>query len=75
MIKVSPTYSTGFNFVQISSLPYDQQLAFSDWIPASSISTIEINNISLPDCVAYQEYNYWFECLFLRIGGMLESSF
>jgi hypothetical protein len=75
MIKVSPTYSKEFNFVQISSLPYDQQIAFNDWVPASSITALEINNIFLPDCVAYQEYNYWFECLFLGIGGMLESSF
>lgn len=75
MFKVSPTFSKGFNFVQISSLPFEQQIAFNEWVPQSSIKHLTINNITLRDCVAYQEYNYWFEFNFLKSSGILESSF
>jgi hypothetical protein len=75
MFKANPTFCKGFNFVQISNLPFDQRMAFDEWIPDSSVQRLIINDISLPDCVAYQEYSYWFEFLFQKNGGILEVSF
>jgi len=75
MIKVSPTYSKNFSFVQISCLPQAQQEAFMQWVPMSSLQKLTINNISLTDCVDYQEYNYWFDFQFQTISGLLETSF
>ncbi len=61
MLKASPTFHKGVNFVQISSLPFEQQSIFEDWIPQNSLIKMEINNITLEDCVDYQDYTYWYD--------------
>jgi hypothetical protein len=75
MFKVSPNYSTNLSFIQVSSLPIEQQVAFMHWIPETSLQQLTINNITMTDCVDYQEYNYWFDFQFHKSGNMLETSF
>lgn len=74
MLKASPTFHQGINFIQISSLPYEQQELFGLWVPESAMMKLEINNISLPDCVEYQDYAYWFDFQFESKNSLLESS-
>ena len=75
MIKVSPTFSNGFDFVQISSLPFFQQNAFREWIPQSSLFKLTLNDITMTDCVFYQEYAYWFDSFFKKVDTLLDNSF
>jgi len=74
MLKATPNFHQGINFIQISSLPYQQQELFSLWIPQSAKIEIEINNIRLPDCVNYQDYAYWFDFQYQKQNSLLESS-
>ena len=74
MLKASPTFFEGVNFVQISSLPYEQQSIFQDWIPANSLLKVEINSIMMDDCVDYREYNYWFDFKYQKNSSSLEYS-
>jgi hypothetical protein len=74
MLKATPNFHQGINFIQISSLPYEQQELFSAWVPQSAMMKLEINNISLPDCVEYQDYAYWFDFQYQNQNSLLESS-
>jgi hypothetical protein len=74
MLKASPNFHQGINFIQISSLPYEQQELFGRWIPQSATMQMEINNIRLPDCVEYQDYTYWFDFQYQNQNSLLESS-
>lgn len=75
MLKASPNFHQGINFIQISSLPYEQQELFGTWVPQSAKMKLEINNISLHDCVEYQDYAYWFDFQYQNQNSLLESSF
>lgn len=59
-MKVSPTYIQEFAFVQLSTLPLDQQVAFRHWIGEEQLMTLQLNGIPLKQCVDYDAYNYWF---------------
>ncbi len=74
MLKASPNFHKGVNFIQISSLPFEQQIDFKQWIPASSLMEIQINNILMIDCVEYQDYNYWFNFQFEQNNTLLDIS-
>jgi hypothetical protein len=74
MFKVSPTFHNGINFVQISSLPFDQKECFKNWIPMNSVLRMEINSITLSDCVEYSEYEYWFDYQYKKAETRLEIS-
>ncbi|MGM0579842.1 MAG: hypothetical protein ACQETL_04130 [Bacteroidota bacterium] len=74
MLKASPNFHQGINFIQISSLPYEQQELFASWVPQSAKMKMEINNITLPDCVEYQDYAYWFDFQYQNQNSLLESS-
>jgi aromatic ring-cleaving dioxygenase len=74
MLKASPTFHRGVNFVQISSLPYEQQSSFQDWIPKNSVLKMEIHNIAMDDCVDYQDYTYWFDFKFQQNSSIFEYS-
>lgn len=74
MLKASPNFHEGVNFIQVTSLPYEQQQLFKSWIPETSILNIEINNIVLSDCVDYQDYTYWFDFQYQTQDSLLESS-
>ena len=74
MLKASPNFHQGINFIQISSLPYEQQELFASWVPQSAKMNLEINNIHLSDCVEYQDYAYWFDFQYQNQNSLLESS-
>ncbi len=74
MLKASPTFHKGVNFVQISSLPFEQQLSFQDWIPQNSLLRMVINNITMDDCVDYQDYTYWYDFKYARNSASLMYS-
>lgn len=74
MLKASPYFHQGINFIQISSLPHEQQQIFEMWVSQSAMMQLEINNIPLPDCVEYQEYAYWFDFQYQKQNSFLESS-
>jgi hypothetical protein len=74
MLKVTPNFHQGINFIQISSLPYEQQELFESWVPQSAMMKLEINNITLSDCVEYQDYAYWFDFQYQNHNSILESS-
>ena len=74
MLKASPNFHQGINFIQISSLPYEQQELFASWVPQSAKMKLVINNISLLDCVEYQDYAYWFDFQYQNHNSLLESS-
>ncbi len=75
MLKAIPTYDQKFSFIQIASLPFAQQEAFMLWIPTASIQELTINNITLTDCVDYQEYDYWYDFQYQNSTDMLALSF
>jgi hypothetical protein len=74
MLKATPNFHQGINFIQISSLPYEQQELFASWVPQSAKMKLVINNISLLDCVEYQDYAYWFDFQYQNHNSLLESS-
>lgn len=74
MLKASPTFHKGINFIQISSLPFEQQELFQEWVPQSCIMEMRINNILMDDCVEYQDYTYWFNFQFAQSNTLLDIS-
>lgn len=72
MLQASPNFHKGINFIQISSLPYDQQALFFSWLPESSLIKMEINDIFMEDCAEYEDYNYWFNFQYQQKESMLE---
>jgi hypothetical protein len=74
MLKASPNFHQGINFIQISSLPYDQQELFNLWVPESAKMKVEINSISMNDCVEYQDYAYWFDFQYQKQDSFIEAS-
>ncbi|MBK6266432.1 hypothetical protein JKA74_15410 [Marivirga sp. S37H4] len=74
MLKASPNFHKGINFIQISSLPFEQQLDFQTWIPDNCLMQLQINNITLEGCVDYQDYTYWFDFQFEQNNTLLDVS-
>lgn len=63
-MKVKPNYYKGQEFVSLSTLPYKQYSQIRDWLPVTSLIKLVIDDLELNDCIAYEEYEYWFENLY-----------
>ncbi|MFA0961933.1 hypothetical protein AB9P05_09000 [Roseivirga sp. BDSF3-8] len=72
MRKVIPQFYEGKEIVQLSRLPLNQANSLRDYLSAGSYMTIRVDDVLLHDCVAYDEYEYWFEYCFTDFSEALE---
>ena len=61
MIKIQPYVHHGFEYIRISELPLIQHFSFKKWVSPSRIFELETEEKMASDCVAYGEYEFWFE--------------
>ncbi len=61
MLKVQPNIDQGIEFIRISELPLFQHQHFCRWVSPVRIFEIVSDEKTMPDCVEYSEYEFWFE--------------
>lgn len=60
MTKLIPMVIKGEKVIQLAQLTIDQANDLRNWLPQSSIKTMEFQGMKLNDCVPFETYNYWF---------------
>ncbi|MBS1486191.1 MAG: hypothetical protein JST43_01285 [Bacteroidetes bacterium] len=60
-MRVPAEYFRGIEYVQISSLPYEQQKFIRESVSYKSIITILKEDEFIHDCLQYQHYLLWYE--------------
>lgn len=63
MVKIQPNYHQGIEFIQLSQLSPHHAHRLSCWLPQTSRFRVAFEDIELEDCVAYDEYEFWFETM------------
>ncbi|NVK84301.1 MAG: hypothetical protein HWE21_08270 [Cytophagia bacterium] len=61
MSKVNPHIDLGTGYVQISKLPFDQAIKIREFIPQSSILSLNTLDGFVQDALEYSQYEYWFD--------------
>ena len=64
MRKAIPHIDSGAGYIQLSRLPFNQAIKLRDWLPDTSLITMNLGEGLVNDCVQYSEYEYWFDFSF-----------
>jgi hypothetical protein len=59
--KVAPRFLDGKKYLELNTLPQEQQSMFSGWVSTDSIITDTVDSSTL---VPYSEYEYWYSIHF-----------
>ncbi|MTI39035.1 hypothetical protein [Fulvivirga lutimaris] len=51
----------GIEYIQISDLSLNEQLAIREWLTLDTIIKIQTESELLTECVQYKDYTYWVE--------------
>lgn len=64
VVKAKPRYFNDIEYIRIADIPIDQLVRFQKWLPAAGFITVAGDDMTLHDCVHYQDYEYWIERVF-----------
>lgn len=56
----------GIDYVRISELPKEQQLAIQNWLNEDVVIKIMTESSLLSDCILFKDYSYWFEKIYTQ---------
>lgn len=73
-MKVASEVYKGIEYIQISTLPQNQQNEILKSISSRLIIKILKNESILSDCVQYRHYEFWFENIFKKTAPPAENS-
>jgi len=61
MEPISPQHYKGNSYIQLETLPEKQKDQLSDWLPATEILKLKVDQRTIDHCVNYQDYLFWYE--------------
>lgn len=74
MNKANPIQVAEGAFISFSALPYNQQQLFGRWLPDAYLQPVQIEGQQFTDCVAYEDYEFWFEHHYRAEDLLLEEA-
>lgn len=67
MTKIKPDFWNGIEYIQLSSLPFDQYQTIVQWLTTTSFLQNKNRKPEWEDCVYYRDYEYWFDHKYLNL--------
>ncbi len=61
MLKLSPSYFQGIEFIQLCQLPFDQARKLRNWLSDIDVFKVENEYEKYEGCVHYDDYEFWFD--------------
>jgi len=61
MNPISPQNYRGIFYVKLETLPEEQKYQLSNWLPATELIKLKVEENIIDNCVNYQDYLFWYE--------------
>ena len=61
MRKLHPEQHLGIEYIRLSNLPFDQMINLKNWLSDFGVFTIDAQEGTIPNCVHYEDYEFWFD--------------